>query len=378
MIEIPGPIPISIHPFFWVFAALIGWLSSGTLIGSLVWVGIIVISVLIHEFGHALTAIVFKQKTRIQLVAMGGLTSFEGPKLKFWQQFIITLNGPLFGFLLFLLATFLLHFGWPPLFLKILKATQIANLFWTVVNLLPVLPLDGGQLLRIVLEGIWGVPGFRASLLVGAIIATLLSFYFFMMQAFLIGAFFFLFAFQSFDSWRKSRFATRQDRDESIKELMMNAESALQEGNTEEAKRLLQQVKEKASGSLMAYTAVQYLAYFEAKEGKRQEAYDLLLPIQDHLADESLCLLHELASEQKNYALVADLATRCFQMAPSQKMALSNARAFAYLKQAQPAGGWLQTAWQYGGLNLASLLQEEEFQELKNDPVFKEFVDPLK
>ncbi len=43
----------------------------------------------------------------------------------------------------------------------ILKYTQVANLFWTIVNLLPVLPLDGGQLLRIVLEAAFGVKDLR-------------------------------------------------------------------------------------------------------------------------------------------------------------------------------------------------------------------------
>ena len=102
-------------------------------------------------------------------------------------------------------------------------------------------------------------------------------------------------------------------------------------------------MREKATGSLLADTAAQYLAYFDAKEGKRQEAYDLLLSIKDHLADESSCLLHELAVEQKNYPLVAELSTRCYQMAPSQKVALSNARAFAYLKKRNPqADGFKQ------------------------------------
>ena len=128
----------------------------------------------------------FKQKAQIQLVALGGLTSYDGPKLRFWQQFIITFNGPLFGFFLFLFATLALQINWTdwPIFHGILKATQIANLFWTVINLLPVLPLDGGQLLRIVLEAAFGVKGFKASLLVGTILAALISFYFFIMQAF--------------------------------------------------------------------------------------------------------------------------------------------------------------------------------------------------
>lgn len=38
MIEIPGRIPLAIHPFFWVFAALIGWLNSGSPLGALIWV----------------------------------------------------------------------------------------------------------------------------------------------------------------------------------------------------------------------------------------------------------------------------------------------------------------------------------------------------
>ena len=378
MIEIPGSIPLTIHPFFWVFAAIIGWLSSGTLTGMLIWVGIIFVSVLFHEYGHALTAILFKQKARIQLVALGGVTMFEGPKLKFWQQFIITFNGPLFGFILCLVATALLQLSFSPLFVKILTATQYANLFWTVVNLLPVMPLDGGQLLRIVLEASFGVKGFRASLLIGAILAALFAFYFFMVQAFLIGAFFFLFAYQSFDSWRKSRFATRDDREESNKELMMKAEEALQEGRKEEAKRILQEVNEKASGGLLAFSAAQYLAFLAIKEGKRKDAYDLLLPIKDQLADDSLCLLHALAYEQKNYPLVTELAASCYQMEPSLKMALNNARSFAFLNQAKPAGGWLQTAWQYGGLDLNAILQESEFETLKDNPEFKEFVDELK
>lgn len=380
MIEIPGRIPLAIHPFFWIFAAMIGWLNSGTLMGTLIWVGIILVSVVIHEFGHALTAVFFKQKTRIQLIALGGVTSFEGPKLKFWQQFLITLNGPLFGFCLFILATLLLKWGifTSSLLIGILKTTQLANLFWTIVNLLPVLPLDGGQLLRIVLEASFGVKGFKASLIIGGAIAVLLALYFFMIQAFLVGAFFFLFAFQSFDTWRRSRHATRDDREEGNKELLLQAETALQEGNREEAKRLLNTILGKVSRGMLASAAAQYLAFIHFQEGQHKEAYDLLLPIKKHLSDDSLCLLHQLAGEQKNYSLVTELAAPCFQFAPSQEMALRNARACAYLKQPKPSGGWLQTAWQYGTFDLDAILREEEFEPLKNDPQFREFTDPLK
>ena len=378
MIQIPGRIPVIIHPFFWIFAGILGWLASGTFMGMLIWMGIIFFSVLFHEFGHALTALFFKQEARIQLIALGGVSMFDGPKLKFWQQFLITLNGPLFGFLIFLGATILLQFNVSPLVFKILKATQVANLFWTIVNLLPVLPLDGGQLLRIVLEGFFGVRGFKAALLIGAITAISISLYFFLIQAYLIGAFFFLFAFQSFDSWRKSRFATRDDREEDNKQLMAKAEAELQQGNKEEAKRLLQEVREKAKEGMLALAATQYLAFLHYKEGKRKESYDMLLPIKDQLSDDILAVMHELAAEQKNYPLVIELSAKCYQMAPSQKMALNNARAFAHEKQAKYAGGWLQTAWQFGGLNLDTVLNEEEFKALKENLEFIEFINEIK
>ena len=379
MIVFPGRIPIAIHPLFWLFAALIGWMNGGSLLGMFIWIGIIFFSVLIHEFGHALTALVFKHKANIQLVALGGLTSFEGPKLKFWQQFLITLNGPVFGFMIFVGATLLLKFDWTswPVVHLILKWTQIANLFWAVVNLLPVMPLDGGQLLRIVLEAFFGIKGFRASLLAGAVIATLISFYFFLVQAFLIGAFFFLFAFQSFDMWRKSRRATLDDREEDNKHLLVQAESALQLGERAQARKLLEEVLSKSSKGLLGIAAAQYLAFLDMKEGRHREAYDLLLPIREEIADESLCLLHQLAAEFKNYPVVAELSADCFQTAPSQEMALRNARAFAFLKQPKHAGGWLQTAWQEGNFDLETVLKEEVFASIKDLPEFREFTDSL-
>jgi hypothetical protein len=59
-------------------------------------------------------------------------------------------------------------------------------------------------------------------------------------------------------------------------------------------------------------------------------------------------------------------------------MALNNARAFASQGLAKHAGGWLQTAWQYGGLSVGQLLEEEEFKKIKEDLEFKQFLEHLK
>ena len=356
MMMFRGKIPIAIHPFFWLMAGLIGWMNSGSLT-------------------DALTAVAFRQTASIRLVALGGLTSYEGPKLPFWKQFLIVLNGPLFGFGLSLFATLCLPLAaTSPMLFTILRWTQIANLFWSVVNLFPVLPLDGGQLLRIAFEAWFGVKGYLASLVTGAILSTLFALGFFLIQAYLAGAFFFLFAFQSFDLWRHSRAATVQDRDDALKTLMDNAEQALHEGKRLDAERLFTEIRQKTSTGLFHAAATQYLAFLQAKRGQKKEAYEMLLPLEQELSDESRCLLHRLAAEHGNWELVAKLSTDCYQLMPTQEAALSNARAFAFLHQPKPAGGWLQTAWQAGGLDLKKVLNEDEFQAIKLDPEFQRFV----
>ena len=377
MIEIPGRIPIIIHPFFWVTAALLGWLNSGTLFGLFIWMGIIFFSILFHELGHAVTALFFRQKTSIQLVAFGGLTSYDGPKLSFWQQFIIVFNGPLFGFFIFLGATFLLHYPFSPLWMTILKMTQVANLFWSVVNLFPVLPLDGGQLLRIALEAAFGIKGYRASLFIGAIFSVLVALAFFMFQGFLIGALFFLFAFQSFDLWRKSKTTTIADRDESIRLLLVQGEASLAMGKLNEAAKVFSEVREKTASGLFYVTATQYLAFLYSQMGQKEEAYKLLLPLEEELTIEAKCILHTLAAAHHNWTLVAKLSSDCFQYAPSQEMALCNARAFAALQQAKFSGGWLQTAAMNGTLDIEKILKEEEFQAIQLEPDFQHFVKNL-
>jgi stage IV sporulation protein FB len=376
MIVIPGRIPVIIHPLFWLFSFLIGWLNSPSLLGSLIWVVIIFISVLVHEYGHALTALFFRQRVQIQLIPLGGLTSYDGPKLAFWKQFLITLNGPLFGFLLFLLATFLLYSNLFQnlILLRILKATQLANLFWTIVNLLPVLPLDGGQLLRITLEAIFGVKGFKISLFIGALLAVLLALYFFLIQQLLAGAIFFLFAFQSFSSWRKSRLVVTEDREEENRELLAKIELSMAAKNFEAAKTSIDQLRAKTTEGVLFLTATQYLAFVFSEEGKKKEAYDLLVPIKEHLEDTTKLLLHELAFTQKDYTLVAELSSDCYQISPNEQIALANARSFAFLHQAKAAGGWLQAALKGGSIHLSTLLQEEAFSFVKDDPEFKEFL----
>ena len=72
MLSFFSKIPIKIYPFFWILAIGIGWLNSMTLMGTAIWTVVIIISVVVHEYGHALTAMAFGQTAVIQLVGLGG------------------------------------------------------------------------------------------------------------------------------------------------------------------------------------------------------------------------------------------------------------------------------------------------------------------
>lgn len=373
--HISGKIPITIYPTFWLFAAIIGYMNSLSLTGTVIWVAIIFVSVLFHEFGHALTALLFRRHPRIELVALGGLTYHDGTKLSMWKQFLIVLDGPLFGFLLYILASLLISFVSIRSEALMLALTNFrwANLFWTFVNLLPILPLDGGQLLRIVLEGVFGGKGFKYALAISGLVALALSLFFFFYQGFLIGALLFLMAFQSYEAFRQAKLISLKDRDETLKETFEKAEKDFAAGRKQEAAEAFAKVRKEAGGGLLYLSATQYLAFLKQEMGQAKEAFQLLRPLQSELSGESLALLHRLAFEEKDYPLVAKLAGATYQMAPSVEAALRSAHAYASLGQIHPAIGWLQTARELGLQNFSDILVDPCFDPIRDDPDFQRF-----
>jgi Zn-dependent protease len=376
MLRFHGRIPVTIHPFFWLTAALIGWLSSGTLWGTIVWIGIILVSILIHEMGHASMAILFKKNPVIELVPMGGVTIYDAGGLKFYQQFLITFFGPLFGFLLFLICYVIVYAGivTTPSGVYLFQLFYQVNFFWTIINLLPVIPLDGGQLLRIVLEAIFGVRGFRISIIVGIIISFVISLVFFALQMYFLGVIFFLFTFQSFDVLKKSKYIASSDRSTRFAELLKEGEIALQEGRKEEAKKIFEKVREKTKKGILYGLSTNYLAMMDYEAGEKHKAYELLLSVKEQLPEEASGFLQKLAFEEENFDLVVELASMAFQVEPTTEVAIRNARAFAMLHQSKPAGGWLKRAIESGPIDVDTILTEKWFIKVKDDPEFLQFI----
>ena len=220
-------IPVRVHPLFWLLVIFFGS-SSGSLVQTLIWVAVVFVSILIHELGHSMAMRMYGQDSFIVLHMMGGLAI---PQSSRWgssgsrdstQQIIISLAGPCAGFLLagFVLALVavlggVISVSWllyvipiPSALLpgggianSIISALLWVNIFWGLINLLPIFPLDGGQVARQLFIKADPWDGFRKSLwlsvITGAIVAIAS---FVLLRSLFMGLLFGMLAFQSYQT----------------------------------------------------------------------------------------------------------------------------------------------------------------------------------
>ena len=153
-----GSFPVRIRPGFFLVAALLGGREG--LDGLATWLVASFVSVLFHELGHATVGRAFGQTPSISLYEGGGLTSFApgGRKIAAWEHIAISLAGPVAGFalgsLVYVLAPRLLAGTTSAVAQRFVHDMLWCNFAWGVVNLLPVLPLDGGQVAKRILFAI--------------------------------------------------------------------------------------------------------------------------------------------------------------------------------------------------------------------------------
>lgn len=177
--------PVRIHPFFWLMTLLLGYGRETPPVELLAWVLAVVVSILVHEFGHAVWQKRYGGHPRITLYGLGGMASCDDCERSPRAQIEISLAGPVAGFLLAALVFACvravgqqigiqtgyeidfealgvpavnalkmlgLSFYWEPFdarFLNYLLGGLIQiNILWGLVNLLPIYPLDGGQISR--------------------------------------------------------------------------------------------------------------------------------------------------------------------------------------------------------------------------------------
>jgi Zn-dependent protease len=148
-------IPVRVEPAFLIIIAILGYnpyRPSAT--GVIAWVVIAFISILVHELGHAIAFRVYGLRSTITLHGMGGLTSGSG-ELTPGRHIIVSLAGPLSALVLLGIPSWWLAQSDLVTSIEGRDAVDAAvwiNIGWSLLNLLPILPLDGGQVFGSVVE----------------------------------------------------------------------------------------------------------------------------------------------------------------------------------------------------------------------------------
>jgi stage IV sporulation protein FB len=174
-------IPVRVHPLFWLIALFVSGVGETIGIQLVLGVFIVFLSILIHELGHAFTMRGYGERPRVVLYMMGGLAISGGEGV--WdlgyrqrqrspvEQIIISAAGPAAGFALAALTAGVVYatggtvefvlYRWIPIVVPFYHEASIGeaayfslflllnlNVYWGILNLFPVYPMDGGQIAR--------------------------------------------------------------------------------------------------------------------------------------------------------------------------------------------------------------------------------------
>jgi stage IV sporulation protein FB len=144
----------------WIFG--VQYLSGGPQVAwsSLLFIVLIFLCVLLHEFGHIFTARVFGIRTPdVILLPIGGVSRLERIPEQPSQEFLVAIAGPAVNVVIALALIFIGGANLSADRLAVLGSADVSmidrlaavNLFLALFNLIPAFPMDGGRVLRALL-----------------------------------------------------------------------------------------------------------------------------------------------------------------------------------------------------------------------------------
>lgn len=200
-------VPVLVQPLFLLGAVLLGLsFFGGALQPLLVWVPIVFFAVLVHELGHALMGRRFGLDPEIHLLMLGGRTVWSsGRRLTPGPSILVSFAGPAVGLVLgggLLAASFYL----PPSHSPMVEWARLSfiwtNLGWALFNLVPIVGLDGGNIMAAVFEKLGGARGIRWAHLLSVFIAAALAAYFLSSRNFFMAFMLGLMAVENYQRWQ--------------------------------------------------------------------------------------------------------------------------------------------------------------------------------
>ena len=215
-------IQVNVHPFFWLLAVVMGWSaqywegheqSHGEYIA--IWVACLFVSILIHELGHAIVAKLFGYRPEIFLYTFGGLAAYmPDSRHTTWKSIAISLAGPGAGFLLAgVTYTGFLIVSKPNILIDqhlnfVITQMLFINIIWGLVNLLPVIPLDGGRICEAVLDNFMRYKSQEWAAIIGMVVAGLVALGFFTIHQTYPGFLFAYLCYINFNNYQSAKRGT--------------------------------------------------------------------------------------------------------------------------------------------------------------------------
>ncbi len=297
-------IPTEIQLGFWFIAVLLGWgrISGAQQYLIVEWVGVVLVSILVHELGHAFAMLRYGLRPEITLYTMGGLTSTPASgmnQLARGQRVFISFAGPLAGFVLggslIALTSAIPSLGQAPLeggpaqwtLYHGLQDLVWVNIAWGFINLIPVLPLDGGH----ILEDTLGPRRKRLTIIISVTAGALVTLFALWLRQPWIAFVFGLCTFQSYQRFRAASEAGPQPApapaskpqepvDPEIASALRDAQSALADGRYDEAGTLAELVLAKSPPTGPRVAALEIVAWAHVLEGRPDEAARAIKAVQ--------------------------------------------------------------------------------------------------
>jgi Zn-dependent protease len=289
-------IPIRIHLWFWLMALWLWTLRSEEgWAGLVIWVLVVFQGILMHELGHALVGRAFGRQPRIELIALGGLTWWEQREpMSPGRSLVVSAAGPAVGIFIGSLALVLmdaLSVPDPSLARYAFHSLIFVNLGWGILNLMPVLPLDGGNIVASLMEFIAPSRGrllacYVSFAVIGLLFAVTVTF-----KQYPATILLFLLAFRTYQAFRAERqhLLAGPSNDTPPQSLVQRAFEALERGDGPALIREASELVATADGTLELDEAFHLLAWGRLINGEAHEAYQALTSMSgDRAADPAL------------------------------------------------------------------------------------------
>jgi stage IV sporulation protein FB len=206
--------PVQVQPWFWLTTLILGY--SQDFRATVIWVVVVFVSILVHEFGHVLAFKMYGVPGAVLLYSWGGLTIPRREVKGTIGRIVVALGGPVAGFC-FAALTILAVRNWgieivprfhgllpsirpvfsngffgSPYWMVALDDLLFVNIFWGLVNLLPVAPLDGSHISRAIFQALSPLGWRKPWLLVSAFLALAIAAFGFYSRSLYLGIMFLL------------------------------------------------------------------------------------------------------------------------------------------------------------------------------------------